>query len=114
MLPIAQRHTLPLVLVTLPVILSAAQGGPPEHDASKPADVRALKFFEDKVRPVLAENCFGCHGSKKQKGGLRLDSAAAILKGGESGPALQPGKPGDSLVIKAVKETEQLKMAPGM
>ena len=45
-------------------------------------------FFEQNVRPLLAENCYSCHGDKKQKGGLRLDSLEAILKGGESGPAV--------------------------
>ena len=51
------------------------------------------KFFEQNVRPLLAEKCYSCHGEKKQKGGLRLDSIEAILKGGESGPAVVPGKP---------------------
>ena len=56
-----------------------------------PPDAAALKFFEDKVRPVLATRCLSCHGSAKQKGGLRLDSRAAALHGGDTGPAIQPG-----------------------
>ncbi|HWN97251.1 MAG TPA: DUF1553 domain-containing protein [Methylomirabilota bacterium] len=59
------------------------------------------EFFEKRVRPLLVERCYECHGEKKQKGGLRLDSAAAVLKGGESGPALVPGKPDESRIIKA-------------
>src|SRR5690242_5684760 len=55
-----------------------------------PAD---REFFESKVRPVLANHCFECHGPTKQKAGLRLDSRAAVLKGGESGLAVVPGKP---------------------
>ena len=47
----------------------------------------ALKFFENKIRPLLAENCYGCHGEDKVKGELRLDHISAILKGAESGPA---------------------------
>ena len=57
------------------------------------------KFFEQNVRPLLAEKCYSCHGDKKQKGGLRLDSIEAILKGGESGPAVVPGKPNESLLV---------------
>ena len=60
------------------------------------------KFFEQNVRPLLAENCYSCHGPKKQKGRLRLDSIEAILKGGESGPALVPGKPDESLLVSAI------------
>jgi hypothetical protein len=60
------------------------------------------RFFEQKVRPLLAQKCFSCHGEKKQKAGLRLDSLEAILKGGESGPAVVPGKPGESLLVHAI------------
>ncbi len=59
-------------------------------------------FFEQNVRPLLAENCYSCHGDKKQKGGLRLDSLEAILKGGESGPAVVAGKPEESLIVEAI------------
>ena len=60
------------------------------------------KFFEQNVRPLLAERCYSCHATKKQKGGLRLDSIEAILKGGESGPAVVPGKPEESLLVAAI------------
>ncbi|MBW8884515.1 MAG: PSD1 domain-containing protein, partial [Planctomycetia bacterium] len=53
-------------------------------------------------RPILAENCHRCHGEKKQNGKLRLDSAATLLAGGESGPALVPGDPEKSLLIEAI------------
>jgi hypothetical protein len=68
--------------------------------------------FEKVIRPLLAEKCYGCHGEKKQEGDLRLDSLAAMLKGGESGPAVVPGKPEQSLVVTAVRQSEQLKMPP--
>src|SRR5438309_10209303 len=70
------------------------------------------EFFEKKIRPVLAENCFSCHGPKKQQGGLRLDGRAAFRKGGDSGPVVVPGKPGESLLIKAVRQDGELKMPP--
>ena len=68
----------------------------------RPASPEALKFFETAVRPVLAKNCFKCHGEDKQKGGLRLDSITGILAGGDSGPAIVPGNPDESYIIEAV------------
>ena len=47
----------------------------------------AEQFFEQQIRPLLAEKCVGCHGATKQSGGLRLDSREAILRGGDTGPA---------------------------
>ena len=74
-----------------------------------------LDFFESKIRPVLADNCYKCHSTKaeKVKGGLLLDSRDAVLKGGESGPAIVPGNPDQSLLIKAVRYTDpDLQMPP--
>src|SRR4051812_13415594 len=67
-------------------------------------DAAALEFFEKKVRPVLVEHCSKCHSAeaKKLKGGLRLDSRAALLQGGDSGPGLVPGDPDRSRLIEAV------------
>jgi mono/diheme cytochrome c family protein len=70
-----------------------------------------LKFFEEKVRPVLAQNCFKCHGEDKQKGDLRLDLFESVLAGGESGPAIVPGKPKESLLVEAIKY-QSLEMPP--
>jgi mono/diheme cytochrome c family protein len=69
-------------------------------------------FFEKTVRPLLADNCFTCHGPEKQKGKLRLDSRAAILAGGESGPAIVPGKPDASRLIKAIHYDDTPNMPP--
>ncbi|MDA0813839.1 MAG: PSD1 and planctomycete cytochrome C domain-containing protein [Verrucomicrobia bacterium] len=70
-------------------------------------------FFESKVRPLLSERCFECHSEEKQKGGLRLDSREAILQGGESGPAMIPGDPAQSLLIAAVHyDDSDLQMPP--
>ena len=62
-----------------------------------------LTFFEKNVRPVLAENCYSCHGPEKQKNGLRLDSRDAILNGSEYGKVVAPGDPDNSALIKAVR-----------
>jgi hypothetical protein len=69
----------------------------------------------EKVRPILQANCFTCHShaAKKSKGGLMLDSREAVLKGGDRGPAMVPGKPDESLIIAAVRRhDEDLKMPP--
>lgn len=63
----------------------------------------ALKFFENEVRPVLANRCYECHGEKKKKGSLRLDHISYIKAGGDSGPALEPGNPDKSLLIEAIR-----------
>src|SRR5262245_57075546 len=70
--------------------------------AAPPAD-----GYEARIRPVLVERCYKCHSAehKTEKGGLRLDTREAMLKGGESGPAVVPGKPGESLLIKAIQQT---------
>src|SRR5262245_51953171 len=62
------------------------------------------QFFESKIRPVLANNCYKCHSlqAEKVRAGLLLDSKEGVLKGGETGPAIVPGDPEKSLLIKAV------------
>ncbi|HZT79769.1 MAG TPA: c-type cytochrome domain-containing protein, partial [Gemmataceae bacterium] len=91
----------------------AALGLPAAAEPAKPATpAEAAEFFEKRVRPVLVENCQACHGDKKQRGGLRLDSRAALLKGGENGPAVAPGDPGKSRLIQAVRHAGDLKMPP--
>jgi hypothetical protein len=68
-------------------------------------DPAGIALFEQKIRPVLVQECYSCHSSqaKKLKGGLRLDSRAGLLTGGDSGPAIAPGKPEESLLLDALK-----------
>ncbi len=76
----------------------------------------ALDFFERRIRPILAIHCYECHraGSKKDNGGLLLDSRQGLLKGGDSGPALVLGDPEKSLLLLAVRQTDKdLRMPPG-
>ena len=71
------------------------------------------EFFENKVRPILANNCYGCH-TNSALGGLRLDSLEAMKTGGKRGSSLAPGDPDNSLLIKAVRQTDpSLKMPSG-
>src|SRR5258708_20893787 len=77
-----------------------------------PAPASSPEFFESRIRPILANNCYGCHTNSKL-GGLRVDSREALLTGGASGPALKPGEPDKSLLIQAVLQTGELKMPQG-
>ncbi|KAJ3048955.1 hypothetical protein HK102_012599, partial [Quaeritorhiza haematococci] len=68
--------------------------------------------FEAEIRPLLVERCQSCHGPEKQKAGLRLDARAALIEGGDTGPAVVPGDPANSLLIEAVRQTGDLQMPP--
>jgi len=91
-------------------MLAAVAAAPPAQPAAGQA-----QFFENKVRPILVNNCYKCHSSQaeKLKGGLSLEFKESILKGGENGPAIVPGDPERSLLIKAVRYTDpDLQMPP--
>jgi hypothetical protein len=98
-------------LVFVGVCLAQTPSGGP---APKGGDIppQLADFFEKKIRPVLADRCTRCHGPDKQKGGLRLDSRQAMLKGGESGPAVVPNYPEKSLLMTALGRQGDLKMPP--
>ena len=72
----------------------------------------ALEFFETKIRPVLAQDCYECHRTGgKRKGGLALDQRQGLLTGGDSGPAVVPGDPAASLLLQAIRhDSEDLAM----
>jgi hypothetical protein len=74
-----------------------------------------VEFFENNVRPILVDSCYPCHSqqSTKIKGGLLLDTRDGVLKGGDTGPAVKPGDVEGSLLVKAVRYTDdELKMPP--
>src|SRR5687768_17064671 len=85
--------------------LAGADSGNKAEDKKAPAiPADHVEFFEKHIRPVLIDHCFTCHSTeegKKVKGGLALDSRDALLKGGESGPAIVPGNPDKSPLITA-------------
>ena len=71
------------------------------------ATADAETFFELKIRPIFSKTCAQCHGGKEVKGGLRINGREALLKGGNSGPALVPGDPDKSLLIQALRYTHK-------
>jgi hypothetical protein len=103
---------MPRVLAPLLLFALAGVTASPAAGQDRPPTHGQVQFFETHIRPLLANNCFRCHGPQKHKSGLRLDSRAAILHGGKAGPAVVPGRPQASLLIRAV-HYEDLEMPPG-
>jgi hypothetical protein len=89
------RQTVSLSLVVLLAIWAG----------SVRADDAEIEFFEQKIRPVLVEHCYACHSTKAEelKGELRLDTREGLLQGGDSGPAIVPGRPDASLLLAALR-----------
>src|SRR5258708_28244638 len=83
----------------------------PAEASPTPSEEDSTQFFTQKVRPVLAQSCYKCH-TTESAGGLRLDSHAAVLKGGESAPPIVPGDPEKSRLIEAGRQTAQRKVPP--
>ncbi len=107
----------PFVVCTLFVLLLAKIAGAedsPTGDAEQVLQPEVsqelvtpeqIAFFETEIRPLLANRCFECHSSSSAalKAGLRLDSREAVLEGGDSGPAVVPGEPEESLLIESIR-----------
>src|SRR5687768_6914537 len=102
---------LPVIRFRQPAVLAAASLCVFTTGLLSAASPDEMRFFEEQVRPILATKCLQCHGEEKQKGGLRLDSPDAILAGGDSGPAIEPGKPNKSLLVEAINY-ESIEMPP--
>lgn len=97
-------------MVLISLLMSCVMAAEPEAGPPTPEQVR---FFETSIRPVLVEHCVKCHGAEKQWAKLRVDSRAALVQGGDSGPAIVPGQPEESRLIRAVRQIDDdLKMPP--
>ena len=93
-------------------IWAVAAPRPAVGDDAPPVSAEMATFFEVNVRPILVEKCASCHNAEKQSGGLRLDSRAAMMEGGDLGPALVPGDPDKSPLIQAIRHSGDNKMPP--
>jgi len=94
-------HSMRILLLPILMATACSAALPPEQ----------VEFFEAKIRPVLASECVECHGADKQKGGLRLDFRDGWKAGGDSGPAIVPGKPGEGLLLRSIRHNDaELKM----
>ena len=112
----ARRWAYTVGRIVGPAALAAALGVSAAASEDAPGAARpdsaAVEFFEKRVRPILVERCVGCHGPTKQKGELRLDSRAGVLAGGSSGPAVEPGKTEESLLVSAINYGDLYQMPP--
>ena len=86
-------------------------GQAPPQSARPVTSAEAAAFFETRIRPLLAANCQACHGESAMAG-LRVDSREALLRGGETGPAIVPGDPDKSTLLKAVQHAEGFPRMP--
>lgn len=76
------------------------------------ADPAGIAFFEKNIRPLFVEQCVSCHGGEKTRGGLKLTSRTAALKGGDTGPGFVAGKPKESLLVHVLGYDGDVKMPP--
>ena len=103
MMTLIQRRLLLLIGIGIAALITSPRERADSQE-SPPFDAASVDFFQTKVKPLLEARCFECHGpdAKKLKGGLSLASRADVLRGGDSGAAIMPGKPGESLLVKAI------------
>ncbi len=107
---VGMRSCLATLALILPGLVASAAETAGSADVL--SDPKAVAEFENQVRPVLSARCLKCHGPQKQESNLRLDSRAAMMQGGDSGPAVVPGKPEASLFVKAIRHEGDIQMPP--
>jgi len=110
------RTSLALASITFVAVTVAriAAQKPAPANATRPSGsptTTQVEFFEANIRPVLFDTCGECH-LDDEKGNLRVDSRAALLKGGENGPAIVPGDPDKSLLIQAIRRVGDAPQMP--
>lgn len=104
-LSIVSRRRSSLALLAPLFIGSAVSGTEPE--AAK------IEFFEKKIRPILADNCYACHSAEtKPSGGLRVDDRNGLINGGNTGPAILVGNPAGSLLLQRIQHMDPKKVMP--
>jgi Protein of unknown function (DUF1553)/Protein of unknown function (DUF1549)/Planctomycete cytochrome C len=106
-----------LVALILAGLFTGGTSGGEVKQQPVAATKEGIEFFEKKIRPVLVEQCYKCHSAEARKadklrGQLLLDTEAGLLKGGETGIILVPGKPKDSRLLKLLRHEEEPKMPP--
>src|SRR6266699_854222 len=98
------RFRIKLILLFCAVASDSALAAlTPEQIAQLPPAASHAVNFTNEIKPIFETSCIKCHGRGKDKGGLRLDTRETFLKGGDSGPAVMPGKSAESLLISLVQ-----------
>jgi len=99
-----------LIIVALPLIFGCSDFGDKIAEGGNPADT--VVYFSRDIQPIFNANCSGCHVGGNQ-GGLTLDSYAALMQGGDSGPVVRAGFPDSSILVKRIEGTIQPRMPLG-
>lgn len=113
-MPASRRWTSRMARIVLGLTLVSGPGVARAADPEKEKSKAGADLFREKIAPVLAEHCHACHaaGAKTLRGGLRLDSVGGMLQGGDSGPAVVPGNPAESLILQALRHEDGMAMPP--
>ncbi|MFM7320221.1 MAG: PSD1 and planctomycete cytochrome C domain-containing protein [Armatimonadota bacterium] len=104
-----------LASVSTMLVLAGAVAKVPASEVQRPgppADPAGIEFFERKVRPILEENCTGCHGAARTEANLRLDRPSLLRRGGPRGPAVVPGDAAKSTLVRAIRYEDHTLMMP--
>ena len=110
-------HRRPLIAWSATALIAGAAAFTIQPQARAAQDAKGVEFFEAKIRPILAQNCVGCHGAEKQKGGLRLDTREHLIAGGKEDDktivVYDPAKGDKMMLIEAIEyKNEDLQMPP--
>ena len=80
---------------------------------TSPARESPDQYFDRRVAPILTRRCVGCHNEELKNGGISFFDRATLLKGGSRGPAIVPGKPAESVLVRSLQHEGELQMPPG-
>lgn len=108
----AQRFAAFTLWICAALVTPAWGDETPADRTDTSSDAAGIEFFESKIRPLLVQRCYDCHGEDVQEANLRLDSREAMLRGGKSGPVVKPGEPDASLLVAAIQYQTALQMPP--
>src|ERR1700722_13357877 len=102
-----------LLMILIATAFAAVPSAIRAELTSSSSEGAALELFEKKIRPLFVENCYECHSANTNaKSGLRVDDLRGLLDGGDHGPAIVPGQPEKSLLLKAVSYTDEKRKMP--
>ena len=105
------KTTIFLSSLTLGFIALSSQAAPDLSKLPPAAKKEGVTYAKD-IRPILENSCFGCHGEKRSRAGLRLDSLESVLKGSDDGKVISPGKSAESQLVLAVARVDEKKAMP--